>query len=146
MHILVVTNETAVGHVLRDTVVAAAVPDAADVTVVAPALNTRLRHWLSDEDAARRAATERLERCLRQLRAAGVRATGTVGDADPLRAIEDELAVRAADRLIVATHPELRSNWLEQRLVERARLAFAVPVTHVIVDLERRVEHLAAAA
>lgn len=146
MHILVVTNETAVGHVLFDTVIEAAVPHRAEVTVVAPALNSRLRHWLSDEDAARRAATERLDYCLRQLRAAGVRAAGNIGDADPLRAIDDELAVRSADRLIIATHPEHRSNWLEQRLVERARATFVVPVIHVVVDLERRIEHLAAAA
>ena len=146
MHILVVTNETAVGHVLCDTVAAVAVPNRADVTVVAPALNSRLRHWLSDEDDARRAATERLDCCLRSLRAAGVHAIGNIGDADPLRAIDDELAVRSADRLIIATHPEHRSNWLEQRLVERARAAFAIPIEHIVVDLARRVEHLAAAA
>jgi hypothetical protein len=146
MHILVVTNETAVGHTLYDAVVAAALPNRADVTVVAPALNSRLRHWCSDEDAARLAATERLHGCLRDLRAAGVPAIGNVGDADPMRAIEDELAVRPAERLIIATHPEHRSNWLEQRLVERARAAFAVPIVHVVVDLEQRVEHLAAAA
>lgn len=146
MHILVVTNETAVGHTLYDAVTAAAVPTGADVTVVAPALNSRLRHWLSDEDGARRAAQQRLERCLRDLRHAGVHARGVVGDADPLRAIDDELAVRPADQLIIATHPEHRSNWLEQQLVERARAAFLVPITHVVVDLERQLEHLAIAA
>ena len=146
MHILVVTNETAVGHTLYDTVVAAALPERADVTVVAPALNSRLRHWCSDEDGARRAADERLNRCLAGLRAAGVHATGNIGDADPMRAIDDELAVRAADRLIIATHPEHRSNWLEQHLVHRARFAFGVPIMHVVVDVEQRMEHLAAAA
>lgn len=146
MHILVVTNETAVGHTLYDTVVAAAVPSRADVTVVAPALNSRLRHWLSDEDDARRAATDRLNRCLQHLRAAGVNAKGNIGDADPLRAIDDELAIRPADRLIIATHPEHRSNWLEQHLVHRARATFGVPIMHIVVDLEEQIEHLAAAA
>lgn len=41
-----------------DTVLAAEVPDA-EVLVVAPALNSRLRHWVSDEAAARREAKER---------------------------------------------------------------------------------------
>jgi hypothetical protein len=146
MHILVVTNETAVGHTLFDTVADLALPARADVTVVAPALNSRLRHWLSDEDAARRAATARLNACLAHLRHVGVRAHGTIGDANPLRAIEDELAVRDADQLVIATHPEHRSNWLELRLVERVRERYALPVLHVIVDLEQRRELLAQAA
>ena len=37
---------------------------AALVLVVAPALNSRLRHWTSDEDGARAAAEARLHRCL----------------------------------------------------------------------------------
>ena len=37
------------------------------VLVVAPALNTRLRHWLSDSDAARDATAERLRVCLDRL-------------------------------------------------------------------------------
>ena len=39
---------------------AAVPPDvgAAEVLVVAPALNSRLRHWLSDDDAARRYAED----------------------------------------------------------------------------------------
>jgi hypothetical protein len=119
MHILVVTNETAVGHTLFDTVADLALPARADVTVVAPALNSR--H-------------------------VGVRAHGTIGDANPLRAIEDELAVRDADQLVIATHPEHRSNWLELRLVERVRERYALPVLHVIVDLEQRRELLAQAA
>jgi len=36
----------------------------------------------------------------------------------------------------VTTHPEGRSNWLERGIVEHARERFAVPITHVVVDLE----------
>lgn len=146
MHILVITNETAVGHTLYDTIADLARPANADVTVIAPALNSRLRHWLSDDDAARRAATARLDICLTHLRRAGVRAHGSIGDADPLHAIGDELAVRAADQLVIATHPAHRSNWLEQRLIQRVREAYTLPVLHVIVDIEQRLEQLALAA
>ena len=69
--------------------------------------------------------------------AAGVEARGEVGDGDPLQAMEDALRTFGADEIIISTHPEGRSNWLERRVVEKARERFAVPITHVVVDLER---------
>src|SRR3954447_5265287 len=46
--LLVVSNEPIEASVLPDPIVARA--DATDVTIVAPALNSRLHHWVSDED------------------------------------------------------------------------------------------------
>jgi len=84
---------------------------------------------------ARAAAQERLEKSLAQLAAAGVEARGEVGDGDPLQAIADALRTFGADEIIISTHPEGRSNWLERGIVEHARERFAVPITHVVVDL-----------
>ena len=39
--------------------------------------------------------------------------------------------------MIISTHPLGRSNWLEHDVVHRARDRFDIPVTHVVVDLER---------
>ena len=108
-----------------------------EVLVVTPALNSPLKHWVSDDDGARAAAQERLDRSLAQLAEAGVQARGEVGDGDPLQAIEDALRTFGADEIIISTHPEGRSNWLERGVVENARERFAVPITHVVVDLER---------
>jgi predicted TIM-barrel enzyme len=108
-----------------------------EVLVVTPALNSPLKHWVSDEDGARSAAQERLEESLSKLADAGVQARGEVGDGDPLQAIEDALRTFGADEIIISTHPEGRSNWLERGVVENARERFAVPITHVVVDLER---------
>ena len=47
----------------------------ADVLVVAPALNSRLRRWLSDEDEARRRAEARAFACVEQLERNGAHAT-----------------------------------------------------------------------
>jgi len=104
---------------------------------VTPALNSPLKHWVSDEDDARAAAQERLSESLAKLAAAGVQARGEVGDGDPLQAMEDALRTFGADEIIISTHPEGRSNWLERDIVEKARERFAVPITHVVVDLER---------
>jgi hypothetical protein len=135
--ILVVANETVGGETLRDCIRERAAGHRAEVLVVSPALNSPLRHWVSDDDAARAAASERLERSLVRLRAAGVEANGEIGDGDPLQAIEDALRTFGADEIVISTHPEGRSNWLERGVVERASERFAVPITHVVVDLER---------
>jgi len=104
------------------------------VLVVAPALNTPLRHLASDEGPARAQAQDRLDRSLARLREEGIEARGEVGESDPLQAIEDALRTFGADEIVISTHPEGRSNWLERGVVTGARERFAVPITHVVVD------------
>ncbi len=106
------------------------------ILVVCPALNSPLKHWVSDEDEARTAAQERLDRSLASMRTGGVTADGEIGDGDPIQAIEDALRTFRPDELIVSTHPPGRSHWLERGVVERARERFELPVTHVVVDLQ----------
>ncbi len=134
--ILVVANETVGGHVLRDLIREKAADVREEVLVVTPALNSPLRHWASDEDVARSEAQKRLQRSLGRLRELGVNARGEVGDGDPLQAMEDALRTFGADEIVISTHPEGRSHWLERGIVQEARQRFAVPITHVVVDLE----------
>jgi hypothetical protein len=134
--ILVIANETVGGQVLRDLLREKAAHAREEVLVVTPALNSPLRHWASDEDVARSEAQKRLERSLAGLRELGVNARGEVGDGDPLQAIEDALRTFGADEIVISTHPEGRSNWLERGIVGAARQRFAVPITHVVVDLD----------
>jgi hypothetical protein len=134
--ILVVAHETVAGARLREEIMAAAEGYRAQVLVVSPALNSPLKHWMSDEDQARADADERLERSIRQLAQLGISVRGEVGDADPVQAIEDALRTFGPDVIIISTHPEGRSNWLERGVVSSARERFAVPITHVVVDLE----------
>jgi hypothetical protein len=138
--ILVVANETVAGRALRAEVVRRASDGDAEVLVVTPALNTRIRHWTSDEDEARAAAQGRLDESLAALAADGIDARGIVGDDDPIQAVEDALRMFPADEIVVSTHPAGRSNWLEDGVVERAKERFDLPITHVVVDLEREAE------
>ena len=133
--ILVVANETVVGGELRDLLGSKAEGVREDILLVCPALNSKLRTWTSDEDGARAAAQARLDASLEHLAGMGVRARGEIGDGDPLQALEDALREFPADEIVVSTHPPGRSNWLEQGVVENARVRFDVPVTHVVVDL-----------
>src|SRR5213080_5342334 len=138
--ILVIANETVGGHTLRSMILERSLDVREEVLVVTPALNSPLKHWVSDEDDARAAAQQRLDTSLAQLAEAGVEARGEVGDGDPLQAMEDALRTFGADEIIISTHPPGRSNWLERGVVEKARERFPVPITHVVVDLEREGE------
>jgi hypothetical protein len=133
--ILVIANETVGGRRLRDEIARLAGGAPTEILVVAPALNSPVRHWVSDEDGARAAAGQRVEASVARLAAAGTTVRGEVGDAEPLQAIEDALRVFSADEIVISTHPEGRSHWLEQGLVEEARRRFVLPITHVVVDL-----------
>jgi hypothetical protein len=134
--ILVVANETVAGRALRGEVVRRAGAEA-DVLVVCPALNSPLRHWASDEDGARAEAERRLAASLECLADEEVEARGEVGDADPIQAMDDALRTFGADEIVISTHPPGRSNWLEKEVIGRARERYPVPITHVVVDLER---------
>ena len=142
--ILVIANETVGGEKLRDCIRSKTEGVREEVLVVTPALNSPLRHWASDEDGARAAAAERLEESLGRLRTLGIEARGEVGDGEPLQAIEDALRTFGADEIIISTHPEGRSHWLERGVVGAARARFAVPITHVVVDLAHQREEIRA--
>jgi hypothetical protein len=134
--ILVIANETVGGTPLLARIRELSSGYKTQVLVVSPALNTPLRHWASDEDPARAQAQERLDRSLSRLDEQGIEASGEIGDGDPLQAIEDALRTFGADEIVISTHPEGRSNWLERGVVTGARERFAVPIHHVVVDLE----------
>jgi hypothetical protein len=133
--VLVVANETVGGRVLREEIRRHTESPSSEVLLVSPALNSRVRHWVSDEDGARARAQERLDVSLARLADDGIEARGEVGDGDPLQAIEDALRTFGADEIIISTHPEGRSHWLERGVVTGAQARFAVPITHVVVDL-----------
>ena len=54
----------------------------------------------------------------------------------PVQAIDDAIRTFIPDEIVISTHPEGRSNWLERGVVESVKQRYEVPVTHVVVDLE----------
>jgi hypothetical protein len=133
--ILVIANETVADPALKAKILERGARTSANVLVICPALNSRLKHWFSDDDGARARAAERLDVSLLELWTAGLRASGEVGDSDPIVALGDGLAKFAPDEVVISTHPPGRSNWLEKNVVERARaLSCPVPVFHVVAS------------
>jgi hypothetical protein len=131
--ILVVANGIVEASALRDAAgLRAGEERHTQLYVIAPALNSRLRHWLSDEDGARGRAGLRLEVSLETLCAAGIEADGQVGDADPLQAISDALFEFRAEEIVIAAQPGWRSHWATRDLVGRVRHRFAQPLMQVV--------------
>ena len=86
--------------------------------------------WSSDAMVA--AARHRLAGALSILRGEGLRADGDLGDHRPLHAMDDAVRAFRPDLIVISTHPEERSNWLRQGLVERAKSKYGVAVRHVV--------------
>jgi hypothetical protein len=135
--ILVLANETCAGAAVCDEVRYRSGHGPAEVLVVAPTLAaSRIGHWLSSKVGdARAQALERLDTSVTALRAIGLDASGRLGDADPMQALDDAYRTFHPDEVVISTHPPAYSNWLERRVVQRARERYNVPITHVVVDL-----------
>lgn len=123
-NVLIVANVTASSDVLLAALQARAARGPVRLTLVMPAVG--LGH------KAREAAGERLEEALAKWRAAGLEATGVVGDSDPMNALSETWDPRRFDEVIVSTLPGSSSRWLRFDLPHRVAQATGVPVTHVV--------------
>jgi GABA permease len=80
----------------------------------------------------RDAALAQLESALEQLRAAGLEAQGSVGNADPILAVTDVWDPKHYDEIIVSTLPMGFSKWLHAGLPDRIGKLTDCPVTHIV--------------
>jgi GABA permease len=104
----------------------------AEVRVISPALNSRLRHCPT---RTRRVAEPlRLAATVESLCAAGIEADGRVGDADPLQAIADALVEFQPEEIVIATQPGQRSNWATRDLLGHARRRFTQSVVQIVTE------------
>jgi hypothetical protein len=89
-------------------------PGEPELRVLAPARMSRLDRWASDVRAARRGGQRTLAISLGTLAAAGFDASGRLGDADPVLAIEDELHSFPAREVILVDGPGLGRSQIEE--------------------------------
>jgi hypothetical protein len=127
--ILAVASEPISGEVIRNAVGAEAAQEA-EVLVIAPALNSKLRFWVSDPDAAIERAAEVAEESAESMEAEGVDAASDTGESDPVLAIQDALATFPADEIVLCTHAGGERTWLEEGVVEDVRARFADRTVH----------------
>jgi GABA permease len=111
-----------------------AAAESAEVMVVAPALNSRMRFLVDDPDEAIERAERVQEESVERLSDEGVDAAGDTGESDPLLALQDTLATYDADEIVLFTHSGGQRNWLEEGLVDLAKERFDAPVKHVVIE------------
>jgi hypothetical protein len=133
--ILVVANETVVGKPLIDAVKKHADEGPIKVHVISPQ-NAPKAGYVVYDDMTRDAAENRVNMAVAQLEEIGVEADGEVMDPDPYAATMDALGEEVYDEIIISTHPETRSGWLRQGLVDRVARAAGRPVEHIVVELD----------
>ncbi|MHB8491221.1 MAG: hypothetical protein ACYDA6_03260 [Solirubrobacteraceae bacterium] len=134
--ILVIANRTVCGTKLLEAMQAHA-NDADDVTFrfVVPASKPSSGLVIYD-DAVHNSAQARVDLASEMFADAGLKAIGEVGDQDPFSAAMDAVADGRPDRIIVSTYSSTHSGWLRRDLIQRISNASALPVEHVVSDLE----------
>ena len=138
---LLVVNEEVAGSELRDALLAHLDDGVSEVFVVAPALaGSGLKHTMGDIDEAIEPARERLLGTLRELRDAGLKAEGEVGDSDPVQAISDEILKFDPDQILVVAHRDEEGSFAEKGLLEQAERDFDLPVTELVVNRDEEPE------
>jgi hypothetical protein len=130
-HVLVVAHQTAATAGLLDAVRERAQRGPASFHLVVPQQAHGMHKVVDPQDAGVDEAQGVLEVALPKLsEAAGGKVTGSVGDAEPLMAIQDAVNLGGYDEIIISTLPLGISRWLKLDLVSKAR-GLGLPVTHV---------------
>ena len=146
---LVVANHTLASEELLEVLRARAAPGDTEIHLVLPASYsdhyTAVMNALTSEadtgmfpvrtSDCRRIDLDRLTTALDRLHAAGIPATGEVGETNPIVAVRQVLAHQPADEIVVSTLPPGVSRWLRMDLPRRLARHFDLPVTHVATRL-----------
>ena len=134
--VLVIANRTLGGAKLREAVRERAASAGVRFRLVVPQTNPSAGLVIYDE-AVRESAQVRVDLALSAVAAEGIEATGEVGDSDPFMATMDAVAQRRPDEIILSTYPMQHSGWLRRDLIERVRNATALPVEHIVADIDQ---------
>jgi hypothetical protein len=137
-YVLVVAHQTAATPALLDAVRGRARSGPSKFHLVVPRQAHGMHKVVDPEDTGEEEASEVLAQALPKLsEAAGDEVTGSLGDAEPLCAIQDAVNLGSYDEIIISTLPPRLSRWLRLDLVSKTR-ALGLPVTHV--EQESRAE------
>jgi hypothetical protein len=130
-NVLVVAHQTAATQGLLDCVKERAAKSPAKFHLVVPRQPHGLHKAVDPIEAGEQEAREVLQDALPKLtEAAGGEVTGSIGDPEPLMAIQDAVNLGEFNEIIVSTLPLGISRWLKLDLISKAK-ALGLPVTHV---------------
>lgn len=105
---------------------------AKEVWIVFPAVpESRIERVMGDVDGAMVEAAEHLEHSIKKLGPADVELRRSVGDADPLLAIQDALLQFPADEILLVTRDDEEARAGEEQIFEHAKRRFDPPIVHI---------------
>ena len=129
--VLVVAHQTAATPGLLDAIQERAQRGPARFHLVVPRQPHGMHKVVDPHEAGEEEAQRVLDDALPKLsEAAGHEVTGSIGDAEPLMAIQDAVNLGDYDEMIISTLPLGISRWLKLDLISKAK-ALGLPVTHV---------------
>ena len=131
-NVLIVAHQTAATQPLIDAVADRARQGEVRFHLVVPRRPHGIDKLVNPQDTGHEDAQQVLDDALPKLsQAAGSEVTGSIGDSEPLMAIEDAVNLGNYDEIIISTLPLGVSRWLHLDLIHKAR-ALGLPVTHVL--------------
>jgi GABA permease len=122
--VMVVANVTADSDELLEALIRRADSGAVEFTLLAPATG--------GGPEGRAAARQKLEAALNRMREAGLEVQGSVGDADPIVAVQEAWDPRRFDEVVVSTLPTNVSRWLRVDLPHRLERITGHSVRHIV--------------
>jgi hypothetical protein len=127
---LIVAHKTLGGEALRDELARRREAGEVKVHLVVP-VDHPMRGWSDGQlDTAAQAV---LQAGLTQMKEMGIDATGSVGDANPVYAVEQVFRDDDAfDEIIISTLPHGVSRWLKVDAPSRLAKQYRIPVTHIV--------------
>jgi hypothetical protein len=129
--VLVVAHQTAATPALLDAVRERAQRGSAKFHLVVPRQAHGIDKVANPHVGGKDEAQDVLKQALPVLSdASGVTVTGSVGDSEPLMAIQDAISLGHYDEIIISTLPLGVSRWLKLDLISKTR-GLGLPVTHV---------------
>jgi hypothetical protein len=130
-HVLILAHQTAATTALLDTVRERARRGPVGFHLVVPRQAHGMHKVVDPQDTGDSEGQEVLAAALPALgEAAGDTVTGSLGDSEPLCAIQDAINLGDYDEIIISTLPPRVSRWLKLDLVSKTR-GLGLPVTHV---------------
>jgi hypothetical protein len=126
--ILVLANKTAESPELLDAMRTKGTDH--DYVLIVPASGGVLEK-AADPDAARAHTQPHLDAALDKFRSEGFTIEGSVGDSDPVAAVQDAHNFGEFDEIIISTLPLRVSKWMKLDLPSKAQRATGLPVTHI---------------
>ena len=130
-NILVVANQTAATDGLITAVRERAARSPARFHLLVPRQAHGMHKIVDPQDTTDVEARAVLTLALPRLtEAAGAPVTGSIGDPEPLSAIQDAVYRDSFDEIIISTLPSRLSRWLRLDLVSKTR-GLGLPVTHI---------------